>query len=120
VTPPWEDPARIHPLTRECPLTCLELLLSIPAYHALQAGCPGPHPTVGHVVDLYDSKQISSLARVGVKRSLEVETCLASAGLIIRPSPPVPAPACEPEPPLPTGWSGAAQPRGMRTRLFIA
>lgn len=108
----------MHALTRDCPLTCLELLLSVPACHALQEGCPGPHPTVGHVVDLYDSEEMARLRWVGVKGSLEIVTCLASAGLISRPSPPAPAPVRPPERPLPPGWAGAAQPRRMRTWLF--
>jgi hypothetical protein len=106
----------MHALTRDCPLTCLELLLSVPAYHALQDGCSGPHPTVGHVVDLYDSKEMASLRRVGVKRSLEIETCLTSAGLISGPSPPVHTPARPPEPALPPERVGAAQPRVLPVR----
>lgn len=85
----------MHTLTRDCPLTCLEPLLPARAYHALQAVCPGPHPTVGHVVELYQGQMITSIRRIGVQGALRIETCLTRARLIGQPA----APAGNPSPP---------------------
>ncbi len=57
----------MHPLTRDCPLTCLKPLLPTLALHALQTACPGPHPTVGHIADLYRRQQITSIRYIGVR-----------------------------------------------------
>jgi hypothetical protein len=72
----------MHALTLNCPLTCLEPLLPARAYHALQAACPGPHPKIGHVVDLYRRQEITRIPRIGAQAAFQIQTCLASAGLI--------------------------------------
>jgi hypothetical protein len=98
----------MHALTRDCPLTCLELPLSAAAYNALRFASVGPHPTVGDVVDLYLKKQLADLHRIGVKRSLEIEACLAGAGLIGQAAE-ADAPVGSGQlPPVPPGWSGTS------------
>lgn len=108
----------MHALTRDCPVTCLELLLSTVAYNALRCASPGPHPTVGDIVDLYHDKQLADIDRIGVKRSLEIETCLTRAGLIGHATESdAPVGSGQP-PPIPTGWPGTEPPR-LPTCLFV-
>lgn len=112
----------MHAHTRSCPLSCLEPLLTAQTFRALQAACP----TIGHVVDLYRKEEITSIRGIGAKGACQIETCLASAGLIEHPpgrdaTPvrdlPAPPDLVAVPPPLATGWSGAQRP-GMPTRLF--
>jgi hypothetical protein len=76
----------MHAHTRDCPLACLQPLLSTGVYNSLRRECSstavGPHPTVGDVADLYHKEQIASIDRIGAKRLLEIETCLTDIGLI--------------------------------------
>lgn len=112
----------MHALNRDCPLTCLRLLLSTAACNRLWHGCPGPHPTIGDVVDLHASRELAGIPNTGPIRIREIENCLTRAGLIGDDSQPAgnpdaPADSGQP-PPIPQGWSGITGPRSMRTGLF--
>lgn len=108
----------MHALTRDRPLTCLEPLLSAAACNPLQQECSGPHPTVDHVVNLDREPQLAGISNIGVKRLLDIETCLARAGLIDNHAEPArQTPACAGQrPPVPAARPGSTS----RTRTGLS
>jgi len=75
----------MHVHTRDCPLACLQPLLSAAAWNLLRAECllisHGTEPTAGHAVDLYTRRQLPTIHGIGPARLAEIQTALTSAGL---------------------------------------
>ena len=74
-----------HTITRECPIGCLETVLSRMALNPLaQAGGArfDPPQTVGQVVHLYEERKLNQIWGLGPRRIGEIEVALVFAGLL--------------------------------------
>jgi hypothetical protein len=78
-----------HVLSAACPLHCLKDALSTRAFNALDrtiSARSGGHPTVGHVLDMRQRRELDGVRGLGVQGLDQISTALA--GL---PAPPAPA-----------------------------
>jgi hypothetical protein len=118
----------MHAHTRDCPLTCLQPLLTTVAYNLLRAEClficGDGEPAVSHAVRLYTNGQLADIRNIGPVRFAEITACLAHAGLIShdaadQASPPATqgVAATDAEPPSARGRPATPSSR-LRTRLI--
>jgi len=81
-----ESSAPVHTHVRDCPVTCLKPLLSRVSYNLLRSECAyicgDQEPSIGHAVRLYERGQVATVRYIGPRRLAEIESCLASLGLI--------------------------------------
>ena len=113
-----ESPAPVHTHVRDCPVTCLKALLSPVSFGLLRSECAyicgDQEPSIGHAVRLYERGQLATVRYIGPRRLADIESCLASLGLITDTAEPADeAPAVAgPAPPVPAGWPGNEQGTG--------
>jgi hypothetical protein len=76
----------VGPISPDCPIDCLGMVLSAAAFNQL-ASCYGapfnPPQTVGDVLELYRQGHLAAIAGLGTRRIGEIETSLIFAGLVI-------------------------------------
>lgn len=76
------------PISAECPIDCLQTVLSATVFGYL-ARCYDapfdPPQTVGETVELYQQGRLSAIGGLGRRRIGEIEASLVYAGLVIHP-----------------------------------
>jgi hypothetical protein len=102
----------MHAHARDCPLTCLQPLISTRAYNALLQECSttGPHPTMGDAADLYNTGELATVRGIGTRSHGKIETTLTNAGFTAhtRPPPrPRSTPSCPQRPASPAACTPA-------------
>ncbi len=74
---------RAHPLTGDCPVACLDGLLSRPALNRLLTeSLQGELSAIEDLVGLYRTRRLSGVPGIGPGRTTEIEELLLAAGLI--------------------------------------
>jgi hypothetical protein len=107
-----------HAHTGDCPVTCLKAMLSAQSYGLLRSECAlicgDQDANIGHAVRLFQKGQLATVRYIGPRRLADIESCLASLGLITDTAEPADETAADagPAPPVPAGWPGNEQGTG--------
>ena len=75
-----------HTFTLDCPIDCLQTVMSRAAFNTLARGYvapPGRSATVGDVMELCRQGQLANIQGLGRRRIGEIEASLVLAGLVL-------------------------------------